>query len=188
MARRTQIGYKKWMPHNIEVIKKKCRYYLDTDKKKALVKMLTNVAERIVAYIDDGARIPEHTGNLGDATGVGVYVDGALSSYVPTKRATKKQKSGFHYTNEYGIDGSEYLTRAIADAAGDFSKGIWIVLFSAVPYAYFLNKPELVGNLQGRVEGNFFGEIADALVEEIYLGMLELKPNNFPVITRYESI
>lgn len=188
MAKRAQIGYKKWMPKNIETLKKKCRHYLDTEKKPELIRMLTELAERLVAYIDDDARIPESTGNLRDATGVGVYVDGVLLSYVPTKRATQNQKSGFHYTNEYGIDGSEYLSQAISDAAGSFSKGIWIVLFSAVPYAYFLNKPELVGNLKDKVEGNFFGEIADRLVQEIYLGMLALKPNNFPKITRYEDL
>ncbi len=177
MARETRIGYKKWMPHNIEVIKKKCRYFLEVEKKSELVAMLTDIARRLVDFIENDARIPEYSSNLRDATGIGVYVDGSLVSFVPTKKATKKQKSGFHYRNEYGIDGAEYLSKAIADAATSFSDGIWIVLFSAVPYAYFLNRPELVGNLQGKVEGNFFGEISDKMLAEIYSGLVPFNKN-----------
>ena len=106
MAKSSRIGYQKWMPHNLEIVKKKSLVYLGGVKKRELVAMLKNVAQTIVSYIDSQAEIPESTSNLRDATGVGVYVDGALSAYVPTKRATKLQKSGFHYRNEYGIDGS----------------------------------------------------------------------------------
>lgn len=186
MAKRT--GYDKMMKHNLEIIKKRCRHYLEVEKKAELVAMLSSVAQKLVDYIENDARIPEYSSNLRDATGVGVYMNGALASYVPTKKATKKQKSGFHYRNEYGIDGAEYLSQAISDAATSFSDGIWIVLFSAVPYAYFLNKPELVGNLQGKVEGNFFGEISDKMLSEIYNGLVPLKPKNIPVLTRHDTI
>lgn len=172
----TRIGYQKWMPHNLEVIKKKSTLYLGGVKKRELVAMLKNVAQNIVSYIDSQAEIPEYSGNLRDATGVGVYVNGTLSAYVPTKSATRLQKSGFHYRNEYGIDGSDYLKHALADASSDFSTGIWIVLFSAVPYAYFLNNPDLVENLRGKVKGNYFGEIADKFKSEIAAGLVRLKP------------
>ena len=172
----TRIGYQKWMPHNLEIIKKKSLMYLGGVKKRELVSMLKGVAQNIVSYIDGQAEIPEYSGNLRDATGVGVYVDGALSAYVPTKSATRLQKSGFHYRNEYRIDGSDYLKQALADAASDFSVGIWIVLFSAVPYAYFLNEPDLVENLRGKVKGNYFGEISDKFINEITLGFKQLKP------------
>ena len=181
MARESRIGYKKWMPHNIEVIKKKCRFYLETEKKPELVAVLIGIATRLVDFIENDARIPELTSNLRDATGVGVYVDGALTSFVPMKKATKKQKSGFHYRNEYGIDGAEYLSQAIADASASFNDGIWIVLFSAVPYAYFLNKPELVGNLQGKVQGNFFGEISEKMLLEISKGLTPLSYKKIPL-------
>lgn len=181
MARESRIGYRKWMPHNIEVIKKKCRYYIESEKKPELVAILSEIARKLVDYIENDARIPEYSSNLRDATGVGVYVDGSLATYAPTKKATKNQKSGFHYRNEYGIDGSEYLTRAIADAGTSFSDGIWIVLFSAVPYAYFLNKPELVGNLQGKVEGNFFGEISDHMLSEILSGLAPMLYKKIPL-------
>ena len=95
---------------------------------------------------------------------------------MPTKSATRLQKSGFHYRNEYGIDGSDYLKQALADASSDFSTGIWIVLFSAVPYAYFLNNPDLVENLRGKIKGNYFGEISDKFMNEITLGFIQLKP------------
>lgn len=172
----TRIGYQKWMPHNLEVIKKKSTLYLGGVKKRELMSMLKNVAQNIVSYIDSQAEIPEYSGNLRDATGVGVYVNGTLSAYVPTKSATRLQKSGFHYRNEYGIDGSDYLSRALADASSDFSVGIWIVLFSAVPYAYFLNNPDLVENLRGKVKGDYFGEISTKFINEITVGLLQLKP------------
>lgn len=174
--------------HNLKVLRDGCREFLLVKKKKQLVAILTDLATKLVNYIESEARIPEYSSNLRDATGVGVYVDGALISYVPTKRATKNQKSGFHYRNEYGIDGSAYLTQAIVDASTRFAKGIWIVLFSAVPYAYFLNKPELVGNLRGKVEGNFFGEIADKMLSDITSGLAPLKPVNVPVLKRNETI
>ena len=176
MAKSTRIGYQKWMPHNLEIVKKKSLVYLVGVKKRELVAMLKNVAQSIASFIDTQAEIPENTSNLRDATGVGVYVDGVLSAYVPTKRATKLQKSGFHYRNEYGIDGSLYLSQALIDASTDFSIGIWIVLFSAVPYAYFLNKPDLVSNLRGKVNGDYFENITVKFINEITLGVAQLKP------------
>ena len=181
MARESRIDYKKWMPHNIEVIKKKCKHYLVVDQRPMLINILTNIAQSLINFIENDARIPEDTSNLRDATGIGIYIDGSLAKFVPAKKATKKQKSGFHYRNEYGIDGAEYLSQAIADASTSFNNGIWIVLFSAVPYAYFLNNPELVGNLQGKVQGNFFGEISAKLVEEIYAGLAPLRIKNIPL-------
>ena len=177
MARPTRTGYKKWMPRNLKVIKKEATLYLGRVKKVELVAMLKTVAESIVSYIDAQAEIPESSGNLRDATGVGVYVDGVLSSYVPTKRASKLQKSGFHYRNEYGIDGSDYLKQAIADATTNFNSGIWIVLFSAVPYAYFLNNPELVGNLRDKITGHYFDEVVNQFKREISAGIVSLKPS-----------
>ena len=50
------------------------------------------------------------------------------------------------------------------------------MLFSAVPYAYFLNKPDLVSNLRGKVNGDYFENISVKFINEITLGVAQLKP------------
>ena len=45
MAQPRRIGYQKWMPHNLEVIKKKSTLYLGGVKKRELVAMLKEVAQ-----------------------------------------------------------------------------------------------------------------------------------------------
>ena len=165
MAKETRIGYKKWMPHNIEVIKKKCSHFLVQEVKPQLTVILNNVAQAVLDYIEQMTSLPQYTGNLHDATGVGIYVDGQLSSYVPTKIATKFQSSGFHYRNEYKIDGSLYLQSALKDATTEFSDGVWIVVFSAVPYAFYIQeRPE-----------QYFSEISEALLREIYQKLAPLQ-------------
>lgn len=171
MAKEKRIGYKRWMPHNIEVIKKKCRHFLVQEVKPQLRVILDNAAQAVLDYIEEMTSLPQYTGNLHDATGVGIYVDGQLSSYVPTKIATRYQSSGFHYRNEYKIDGNLYLQSALRDAAMDFSDGIWIVVFSAVPYAFYIQeRPE-----------HYFSEISDVLLQEIYKGLAPLQQKKIPL-------
>lgn len=171
MAKETRIGYKKWMPHNLDVIKKKCRRFLQVEKKPELVAVLKNAAQAVLHYIEEMTSLPQYTGNLHDATGIGIYVDGQLFEYAPTKIATKYQSSGFHYRNEYKIDGNLYLQSALKDAATDFSDGIWIVVFSAVPYAFYIQeRPE-----------KYFSEISEKLLNEIYQGLVPLKNKNIPL-------
>lgn len=179
MARPTQRGYKKWMPHNLEVIKKQSKYFIDGIKKRKLVSILRGVVSSMANYIST-ADIPEYSGHLRDATGVALYVDGALNHFVPTiSSSSRPQSSGFHYRNEYGINGVEYLKNTVNDATTDFSDGIWIVLFSAVPYAYFLNYPQLVSNLS-KVQGGFFNNISEEFIQKILTGLEPLKAENTP--------
>ena len=165
MSKSIQRGYNKWTPHNLEVLKRKCHFFLEEEIKPQLDVLLQKVAKAIVDYIEQMTAIPQYTGNLHDATGVGVYVNGCLSAYVPTKIATKKQKSGFHNRTELDIDGNAYLTSALQDATADFSFGIWIVVFSAVPYAFYIQeRPE-----------QYFSEISDKLIQEILAGLAPYK-------------
>lgn len=171
MAKATQRGYRKWDAHNAKVMKEQCTYFLKGVAKPQLVAMLRSVAEEIVAAIDGNGNIPIYTGNLHDATGVGVYVDGALSQYIPTKIATKKQRSGFGNTNWYDIDGSLFLQSAMADAATEFNSGCWIVLFSAVPYAFHIDE-----------RTDFFRQTAGELAQSVLLGLVPLNPETMPNI------
>lgn len=180
MAKPTQRGYKKWMPHNLEVIKKKCRYQISNVARPKLVAMLQGVAQKIANEVDSITSVPNYTGNLRDSHGVGVYVNGTLSSYIPTHTATKPQRSGFHGRNEYNIWGTEYLSQALQDATTDFADGIWIVLFAAVPYAFYIN--------ENHANAGFFDEIADTIVEDVRNGLTKLKVKNIPNITTYSEI
>lgn len=146
--------------------------------KPQILAMLKSVATRMVAIIDgdfampDGTtKFPVSTANLHDATGVGVYDDGKLSAYVPSKRATKKQRTGLGSPRS-GIDGNALLQTALADGAGAFSKGMWIVLFSTVPYAYHINT---AGSKIGRGVG-YFKELEDVLTSEILAGLKPIAP------------
>ena len=132
-----------------------------------LVAMLTAKAQQTVAYIDSGADIPEYLGHLHDATGIGVYADGVMKAFVPTKHAQNQGKSGFDGVNHYGIDGSAFLQQAISEASTRFANGIWFVIFSAVPYAFHINAN---GSPRGRGKG-FFQRVVDMSVNEILAGL-----------------
>lgn len=177
MARPTQRGYSKWTHHNLEALKKKCRYQISNVAQPKLVAMLKGVAQKIANEVDNITSVPNYTGNLRDSHGVGVYVNGSLSSFIPTQTATEAQRSGFHGRNEYGIWGTEYVTQALQDASTDFADGIWIVLFAAVPYAFYVN--------EHNANAGFFDEIADTIVDEVRNGLTQLKVKNIPNITTY---
>lgn len=131
------------------------------------IRVLKGVADKLVTAIDSGY-IPEYLGNLHDSTGCAVYQDGMLVYFRPTaKHAAKKGKSGFGGVNHYDIEGSEFLQRTVADAATTFSKGIWFVVFSAVPYAYYINE---FGSPKGRGQG-FFKKTYEDAVNEILAGL-----------------
>ena len=98
-----------------------------------------------------------HIGNLKDATGIGVYSNGVLEKYVPSQIATVPQSSGFHHRNEYDSWGHQYLSDALEAASKEgYGKGIWIVLFSAVPYAFYIEDRDA-----------FFSDIKDVMLNAI---------------------
>lgn len=131
-----------------------------------LVEVLSQKADEIVRLIDSGL-IPEYTANLHDATGCAVYADGVISAFIPTKRAQKLGKSGFDGVNHYGIDGSAFLQQAISEASTRFAKGVWFVVFSAVPYAYHIDAH---GSPKGRGQ-DFFKAIRRTAVNDILAGL-----------------
>lgn len=158
--------------HNSKVFKVGLKDYSERVIKARLVAMLRNVAQKLVGIIDgnfampDGTtQFPVDTANLHDATGVGVYVDGRLDAFIPTQRATRAQSNG----GTKGIYGSEWLQAALTSASSEFASGIWIVLFSTVPYAAKINAS---GSKIGRGVG-FFETLGNNLLTEV---VTNLKP------------
>lgn len=152
--------------HNKSVFTNGLRNYADNVIKVKIVATLKSVAQQLVAIIDgnfvmpDGSiQFPVDTANLHDATGVGVYSDGSIQHFIPTKRATKTQSDG----GVKGIDGSALLQSAISNASSKFGTGIWIVLFSTVPYAYKINTN---GSKRGRGVG-FFEALGQNLLNDV---------------------
>lgn len=156
--------------HNSKVFKVGLNDYAERVIKAKLLTMLKSVAQTLVEIIDgsfvlpNGSRqFPVYSANLRDATGVGVYSDGAVQYFVPTAQAVKAQSDkGVH-----GIYGSSLLRAAISNGAAQFSKGIWIVLFSTVPYAYKINTQ---GSSWGRGIG-FFDTLKQSLLTDVITGL-----------------
>jgi hypothetical protein len=163
MANPSVRGYQS---QNLNVLKEGMKMFVKNVAQPQLVSILRQKAQEVVQLIDSGL-IPEYTANLHDATGCAVYADGAISAFIPTKRAQKQGKSGFDGVNHYGIDGSAFLQQAISEASTRFAKGVWFVVFSAVPYAYHINAK---GSPLGRGQ-NFFDRIANTTVNEILAGL-----------------
>lgn len=153
MRRKSKAG---WMKSNQKLIERR----IDEVGNGALTRLLNvlyTVAQDVMEYIDSQKVIPIYTGNLKDATGIGVYSNGVLKKYVPSQIATVPQSSGFHHKNEYDIWGHQYLSDALEAASKeDYSKGIWIVLFSAVPYAFYIEERD-----------GFFSGIKDVMLNAI---------------------
>ena len=156
MARVRKRSKAGWMKANNKVVGNKINDFFDKAT-EALLKEIYKVAEDVMEYIDSQKVIPIYTGNLKDATGIGVYHNGVLKSYVPSQIATRPQSSGFHHKNVYDIWGHQYLSDALEAASKeDYSKGIWIVLFSAVPYAFYIEDRDA-----------FFSDIKDVMLNAI---------------------
>lgn len=128
--------------------------FAETEAKRRILKVCEDVAQHMVWAID-GAFQPPHppggvfggndkfpvwTDNMHDATGVGIYDDGKCYKYIPTKRAEKPQ----NHRKIKNIWGNAYLEDALSQGATKYSKGIWFVVFCAVPYAetvHYLGSP-----------------------------------------------
>lgn len=124
---------KSWARHNNKVFQKAIAEHRAKLEKK-LISVFDWLANEIVDYVEAFAEIgemPYYTANLADSTGVGVYLDGTLAVYMPTQKATEPQG----YGGNENIWGTEYLYDALVAGQTDFDKGVWVVLFSSVPYA-----------------------------------------------------
>ena len=163
MANPSVRGYQS---QNLSVLKEGMKMFVKNVAQPQLVSILRQKAQEVVRLIDSGL-IPEYTANLHDATGCAVYADGAISAFIPTERAQKQGKSGFDGVNHYGIDGSAFLQQAISEASTRFAKGVWFVVFSAVPYAYHIDAQ---GSPKGRGQ-DFFKTIRGTAVNDILAGL-----------------
>lgn len=155
--------------------------YIEHVVRPKLEAMLRKLAQDTVSYIDGAfSPIPPYApggnedfpvweGQLRDATGCAVYIDGRISSFIPTSKARYKQ-----HDEESGITdivGSEFLKNAIDLASSRFTKGLWIVIFSAVPYAFRVNA---VGSPKDRGRG-YFETIKDVTVRRVIEGLKPIK-------------
>lgn len=159
--------------------------YIEHVVKPKLEAMLRKLAQDTVFYIDcafvpippyaneDGEggndKFPVWEGQLRDATGCAVYIDGRVSSFIPTSRGRYLQ-----HDDESGIeniDGTEFLKNAIELASTRFIKGLWIVLFSAVPYAFRINTE---GSPWDRGKG-YFETIKNVTVQRVIEGLKPIK-------------
>lgn len=144
------------------------RVFVANVVKPKLVDVLIKKARELVTAIDGGQyNIPIFTGNLSDATGCAIYADGTIRAFIPTKKAIHDQACGLNGTSWRDINGNEFLTRTIQDASARFSKGIWFVIFSAVPYAVYINQS---GSPKGRGQG-FFEEIVKLTTQDLINGL-----------------
>ncbi len=159
--------------HNKKVFKIGIENYANKVIKAKILEVCKSVAKTIVDEIDYGFSIPDgtdlfpvYTANLRDATGVGVYADGVIQYFMPTAKATTTQEYGF----QEGISGSSLLKQAITNGASRFSRGIWIVLFSTVPYAYGVN---VAGSPLMRGIG-FFDALKQDLLSEVIVNLMPI--------------
>lgn len=156
MARMRRKSKEGWMRSNQKLIERRIDE-VGNNSLARLLNVLDTVAQDVMEYIDSQKVIPIYTGNLKDATGIGVYRNGVLKRYVPSQIATRPQSSGFHHRNVYDIWGHQYLSDALEAASKEgYGKGIWIILFSAVPYAFYIEDRDA-----------FFSDIKDVMLNAI---------------------
>lgn len=174
-----------FMERNKTVITVGCKNFIEKTAKPRLIRMLTQIAQGMVDLIDGAftpvppyhrdpesgnADFPVWHGQLRDATGVAIYDNGRVLKFLPTKKADEHPQSD----RKRGIShivGREWLERAISEASGMCSKGLWIVLFSSVPYAADVNR---IGSPAGR-GAMYFDRLSDRQLADILFN-LEMDP------------
>lgn len=159
---------------NIRIVKVGMKNHLVRVGKPKLIDILRQVAQRMVDIIDGvfvpmppyepggNENFPVWRGHMHDSTGVAIYDDGVTVAYLPTKKAIKTQTY-----DRRKVVGSEELRKAINEGATKFSKGLWIVLFSAVPYALEVNE---FGSPMGRGQ-EYFDTLSEDFFKDILMGL-----------------
>lgn len=150
--------------HNISVVKLRLKEFAEKEAKKEVLRRMRLIAQNLLNAITSGfdandEQYPVWTGNLADATGIGIYADGVLSSYIPIKRADRPQENGIGEE----VWGTEELTDALSRASSKFSKGLWLVVFSTMDYA---RRIETKGSPKDRGKG-FFTQFIDVAAGDI---------------------
>lgn len=121
---------------NVALVTLKMKEFAEKEAKREVLKRMRRIARYMVDFIDrnfadDSQQYPQYTSNLHDATGVAIYDDGKLEHYIPTQRASKPQKSPIG-EDEWG---AQELANVIRQGVTRFSKGLWLVMFSASSYS-----------------------------------------------------
>ena len=94
----------------------------------AQVEKLKSIADDVLSIVEDS--LPYLSGNLMDSTGIGVYVNGVLHAFRYEQQATVPQT---HKGQE--VWGKDTLDKAFSLGSSTYIDGVWIVIFSTVPYA-----------------------------------------------------
>ena len=127
--------WKKWQAQNAKVFKSLLNKHCE-ELEKRFTNVFHELAMGVKIYIESLEDLPVDTGNLADGTGVGVYFNGMLKEYTPTPIAKEPQ-----YHDGDLVWGKNYLQDALTYASmEEFSTGVWVVLFSAIPYATRVDK------------------------------------------------
>lgn len=175
----------KYHARNARIIYAAMKGVARDEAKRMIIDMLKKCAQRIVDAVDGrftpwppelphggSVEYPVWVGQMHDATGVGIYDDGKVIQYLPTKKALDSQPQMDAAHNDYGIIGNQRLREAIQAGITQFSEGLWIVLFCAVPYANIVNTK---GSPWDRGAG-FFDKFADGLMEDVLRGLKAMRP------------
>lgn len=171
---------KSWVGHNNKVFQKAITEHRAKLEKK-LQKMCQELADEVRLFIENFDSIPDMpfwSANLADGTGLGVYVNGTLRAFAPTQQATSPQSDNF--TNTYDIWGFQYLQDALSESTTTYSQGIWVVLFSTVPYAIRVDE-EGTYRVGGATPPDFF---SNRLKEEILDRFKTAFAREFPNIAK----
>jgi hypothetical protein len=144
------------------------------DIKERLNNVMRTVAYEMVSWLQ-GGQTPRYTGNMQDATGLGVYIDGTLSAYAPMQTAWNAQT----YKGRE-VWGYAELQDSLQEGYTNFDKGVWLVLFSAVPYAFEVDAYGTIRNAQG-----YF---SDGITSELLQKFKTAFAQEFPIIAKQLSI
>ena len=149
---------------NMKVFERGLNVFVEQKVKPHITSILAEVAQDVVDYIDqissrtnaDG--LPILTGALHDASGVGVYRDGILAAYRPRQIYNTQEASGQMFSPE------DMLDYALSWGAQKFPTGIWLVVFSAMPYAAQIDEE---GSPIGRGQGFFYDMIVPFAIKAL---------------------
>ena len=149
---------------NMKVFKRGLNVFVEQKVKPHLTVILAEVAQDVVDYIDqissekNAGGLPILTGALHDASGVGVYRDGILAAYRPRQIYNTQEASGQMFSPEDMFD------YALSWGAQKFPTGIWLVVFSAMPYAAQIDEE---GSPIGRGRGFFYDMIVPFAIKAL---------------------
>lgn len=126
-------------------------------RKMNLVAVMESIADEVLVYIATTKDIPVDTGNLKDSTGVGIYFGDTLLKYVPNPIAKKPRRNLGMVGYEKGdVWGADVIQDALDAGRKRYALGYHLVLFSAMPYAKYVERQK-----------PYFGTLKNSLDEVI---------------------